>query len=63
MRVSAQLRRTQALDDVKQLRMDIDSYNDHNIHEAVVDPPDFNFNIDIEESMLPTTYPDDVDKV
>ena len=63
MRVSVQLRRNQALDDVKQLRMDIDSYNDHNIHEAVVDPPDFNFNTDIEESMLPTTYPDDVDKV
>jgi hypothetical protein len=59
MRASGQLRRRGAFRDVRQISIDFDSYNDNNIHKANVDKPDFNFNKDLEEMMMPTEYPDE----
>ncbi|HEY2094122.1 MAG TPA: hypothetical protein VGJ81_19805 [Thermoanaerobaculia bacterium] len=58
MKVSFQLRRRAAEQDVKQLHLDWSSYQDNNVFGAKLDQMDFDFNKDIEESNLPTTYPD-----
>jgi hypothetical protein len=57
MSVSAQLRRRQALSDVIQLTLDLESYNENNIHGAKLPLPDCDFNKDVEESRQPATYP------
>jgi hypothetical protein len=56
MLVSAQLRRRQAVADVMQLRLDLESYNENNIHGAVVPIPDFDLNKDIEELRQSVEY-------
>jgi hypothetical protein len=58
MRTAGQLRRRGAYRDVLQISIDFESYNDNNVFKAVVDVPDFNFNKDLEESRLPTEYPE-----
>ena len=58
-KASFALRRRAALSDVKQLSLDLDSYNDNNLFGATLPPMDFDFNKDIEESRLPTTYPEE----
>jgi hypothetical protein len=58
MRAAGQLKRRGAYRDVLQINIDFDSYNDNNVFKAKLDPLDFNFNKDIEESRLPTSYPD-----
>jgi hypothetical protein len=57
MRAAFQMRRRAALADVVQLKLDFESYNDNNHFRAVLDPPDFNFNKDIEEMNMPTEWP------
>jgi hypothetical protein len=57
MHLSLALRRSMALSDCQQLELDLRSYNDNNIHSAVLPNLDYNFNLDIEEANLPTTYP------
>lgn len=57
MLVSAQMRRRSALADVKQLELDLLSWNDNNVLGEKIDPMDFNFNKDLEEMKLPTEYP------
>ena len=59
MRISLQQRRQAALADVRQLKLDFDSYNDNNTFGATLPALDFNFNKDIEEMELPTSYPND----
>jgi hypothetical protein len=58
MRVAGQLRRRSAFRDVLQIHIDFDSYNDNNIFQATLEQLDFNFNADIEEFGMPTTYPE-----
>lgn len=58
MKASFQLRRRAAFRDVQQLHFDFGSYQDNNVFGAHLEPMDFDFNKDIEESTLPTTYPD-----
>jgi hypothetical protein len=57
MQLSFALRRNMALNDCQQLELDLRSYNDNNIHSAKLPKLDYNFNLDIEEGDLPTTYP------
>ena len=54
----ANSRKTRAYRDVLQIHIDFRSYNDNNIFKATLDQLDFNFNKDIEESQLPTDYPE-----
>jgi hypothetical protein len=56
MLVSAQLRRRQAVADVMQLRLDLESYNENNHHGATVPIPDFDLNKDIEELRQSVEY-------
>ena len=58
-KASFALRRRAALSDVKQLSLDLESYNDNNILGEKLQPMDFNFNRDLEEGRLPTTYPEE----
>jgi len=53
-----QLRRRMALADVVQLNIDFDSYNENNVLGETLEPMDFNFNEDLKEKRLPTTYPE-----
>lgn len=46
-----------ALNDRQQLELDLRSYNDNNLHSAVLPKLDYNFNLDIEEGDFPTSYP------
>lgn len=57
MQLSLALRRNMALSDCQQLELDLRSYNDNNVHAAVLPKLDYNFNLDMEEADLPTTYP------
>jgi hypothetical protein len=57
MKASFQLRRRAAFRDVQQLHFDFESYQENNVLGAQLEPMDFDFNKDIEESNLPTTYP------
>jgi len=57
MRASLALRRRAALADVAQLNLDLESYNENNYRGETVPPMDYNFNIDLEETRLPTHYP------
>ena len=61
MQASLALRRRSALADVQQLDIDFHSYNDNNKRGEKLPPMDYNFNKDLEEMKLPTTYeePDD----
>ena len=56
MRVSAQLRRKSAFADVRQLALDLESYNDNNHFKAAIPIPSFDFNQDIADSKQPTVY-------
>lgn len=58
MRAAGQLRRRSAFNDVYQIHIDFESYNDNNVFKAAIEPLDFDFNKDIEEAALPTEYPD-----
>jgi hypothetical protein len=58
MRVSMQQRRNGILADARQHKTDLDSYNANNVHDARLPLFDYNFNKDLEELALPTTYPD-----
>lgn len=57
MRLSLQQRRLGILADCKQHRTDSDSYNDNNKYGAKLPLFDYDFNKDLEELSLPTTYP------
>lgn len=56
MRVSMQQRRRGILADARQHKIDVDSYNDNNVHGAKLPLFDYNLNPDLEELDLPTTY-------
>jgi hypothetical protein len=56
MQLSFAVRRGAVLNDVRQLRTDVDSYNDNNQFGATLQM-DFDFNKDLEEEMLPGEYP------
>jgi hypothetical protein len=58
MLVSRQLRRRAALRDVLQMDLDFGSWLDNNKHGHRLEPMDWNFNPDVAEAKLPTTYPD-----
>jgi hypothetical protein len=58
MKASLQLRRRAALRDVLQLNLDFESWQDNNKHGETMEPMDYNFNPDVAETKLPTTYPD-----
>ncbi|HEV8336898.1 MAG TPA: hypothetical protein VGR67_10810 [Candidatus Polarisedimenticolia bacterium] len=57
MQASSQLRRRAALADVHQLSLDLDSWNENNIHREKLPPMDFDFNKDLDELSRPTHYP------
>ncbi len=57
MQVSLQVRRRAAFNDVYQLSLDFDSYNENNTRGATLPPMDFDFNRDLEEAKQPTEYP------
>jgi hypothetical protein len=57
MKASFQLRRRAALRDVQQLDLDFHSYNENNVFKESLPPMDYDFNKDMEELNLPTTYP------
>ncbi len=57
MQLSFALRRSMALSDCQQLELDLRSYNDNNIYKETLPKLDYNFNLDIEEGDMPTTYP------
>lgn len=59
MQASLALRRRAALADVQQLNLDLESYNENNVRGETLVPMDFDFNKDIEESRLPTHYPEE----
>jgi len=59
MRVSLALRRKSALNDVVQLQLDFESYNQNNKHSATLPDMDYNFNTDLKEGSMPTDYPDE----
>jgi hypothetical protein len=52
------LRRTWAFNDVVQIETDRLSYNDNNRFGAVIDQMSFNYDTDVAERNMPTTYPD-----
>jgi hypothetical protein len=56
MRLSLQQRRLSVLGDCKQLKTDLDSYNDNNIHGAQIQMS-FNFEEDLKELSMPAKYP------
>jgi hypothetical protein len=56
MRLAFRQRRGAILCDCKQLKTDVDSYNDNNFHGAQLEM-DFNFEEDLEEIALSTEYP------
>ncbi len=56
MQLSFGVRRLGVYNDVRQLKTDVDSYNDNNQFGATLQM-DFNFNIDLEEQTLPADYP------
>lgn len=57
MRLSLSLRRRSALNDVVQLDLDLQSYNENNKFGEVIPSFDYNFNKDMEEGSMPTDYP------
>ena len=59
MRVALQQRRQAAFNDVLQLNLDFESYNENNKFGAVLPPMDYDFNKDIEESRQPIKYADE----
>lgn len=59
MRISLALRRKSALNDVMQLQLDFESYNENNKFSATLDEMDYNFNTDLQEGNLPTDYPEE----
>lgn len=59
MRISLQQRRNGIRADVRQHKLDFDSYNDNNVHGAQLLPFDYNFNADLQEMNFPTEYPED----
>jgi hypothetical protein len=57
MHLSLQQRRGYIVGDCKQLKTDLDSYNDNNPHGAQIQMS-FNFTEDLHELAMPSTYPD-----
>ena len=57
MQLSLQLRRRAVFHDVRQMALDLESYNENNIHGAMVPGLDYNLNLDLAESRQPTSYP------
>jgi hypothetical protein len=57
MKVALQARRNGALADVKQMVIDLESWNDNNIYGQSLPAMDVNFTPDVEESKMPTSYP------
>jgi hypothetical protein len=62
MRVSLSQRRQGLLAGCRQHKTDLESYNDNNRFDATLPLFDYNFNPDLEESELPTSYPDEKPK-
>ena len=58
MRISLSQRRVNILAKCKQVKADLDSYNDNNKHGARLSQLDFNFSSDLDEKARPTEYPD-----
>lgn len=58
MLTSAQLRRRAAVADVRQLDLDLGSWNDNNVWGEKIEPMDFNLNKDLAEMRQPTEYPE-----
>lgn len=56
-RISMQQRRQGILADAKHHKLEVESYNDNNVHGAQLEMFDYNFNADLDELKLPTTYP------
>lgn len=57
-RVSLTLRRDSMVATAVQDHTDWASFNDNNVHGAQLSEPDYNFNLDIQESMEPDEYPE-----
>jgi hypothetical protein len=55
---SLQIRRRGMVADAIQLDLDWASYNDNNVFGAKLPPLDYNLTLDVQESKLPTTYPE-----
>ena len=55
---SLQLRRRGVFQDVRQMEIDRAFYNDNNVFGVKLPPIDYNLTIDLEESDLPTKYPE-----
>jgi len=58
MSTSLTLRRDAMVATAVQHHIDWASYNDNNVHGAQLPEQDYNFNLDIEESLLPDEYPE-----
>jgi hypothetical protein len=61
MAASFKLRRRGVERDVMQMDLDFRSYNDNNVYGTTLDPMDYDFNKDVVELNMPTTYPDGMD--
>ena len=61
MRLSGQLRRKSAYADVRQLTLDLESWNENNSYGETIPIPSFNFDQDLEDSRQPTTYNEEPD--
>lgn len=57
MRMSLQQRRHSVVGDCKQLKTDLDSYNDNNLHGAEIQMS-FDFREDLHELSMPVKYPE-----
>lgn len=57
MQLSLQLRRRAVFHDVRQMALDLESYNENNVHGTMVPGLDYNLNLDLAESRQPTSYP------
>ena len=55
---SLQLRRRGVFQDARQMEIDRAFYNDNNVFGVKLPPIDYNLTIDVEESDLPTKYPE-----
>ena len=58
MRTSLSLRRRAALQDVYQLQLDFESYNDYNKFGEKLDPMDFDYNKDLRELKQSAEWPE-----
>jgi hypothetical protein len=59
MRLSFQQRRSAILADCRAHKVDVESYNDNNVFHVRLPLFSYDFNLDLREEQMPSTYPDE----